>query len=213
MPRFDKEANRVATTATIEVLPVLGGRLWQYAHAPNAWEVAEVDGVTRWLPVLRKLPFVKGANGVRHNGDTGQFETALTARGWTILRNNPNPKHILHYADAYPAVGGNVLVDRFTEIYKISPRKCRMRMEPDGRAEYDRWRAALVDQGYIEPPQEIVIEDIVDEYESRTVRRLMGKEQKPIIAEKLEAARAKLAVMRSAVITPPEGKARSKRNV
>ena len=210
--RFDKDANRIQSAATSQRLPVKGGGVWFFAHHPTAWEVASVDGVDRWLPVLRKIPFKRGVNGVTNKGEIGPFMTALQARGWNVLRLNPNPGHILNYAGSYPAIGGSVLIDNWTEVYQISPRKCKIRFED--QAGYDKWRAELVDSGIIGAPQDIVIEDIVDDFEQQKVRRLMGKEQKPIVVEKLEANRAQLNRMRAAVLVPETDapKKRGRRN-
>ena len=204
MATFDKDANALSAAATSPKLPVQGGRMWNLAAHPDNYEVAEVDGALRWVPALRKIPFIKGVGGIRENGDMGPFVTWLNAEGWVIIGNNPSRKHWLHYADSFPARGGAIKVDIWTTIHQPSPKRVKFRREPEQVAEYDRWRAKLIDEGVVPAPSPIVIDDMIDDYEHQNVRRLMGKDQKPIIVEKLAAARVQLERMKSASLTAPE---------
>lgn len=213
MATFDKEANALSTAATAPRLPVKGGKMWQTCAHPEAFEVAKVDGVLRWLPVLRKLKFIKGVGGITDDGDIGLFVTWLRGQGWTIIENHRDRKHWLHHADMFPAIGGAIKIDIWTTIHQPSPKKVKLRREPEQAEEYNRWRARLIDDGVVDAPSRIIIDDMIDDYEHQNVRRLMGKDQKPIIIEKLEAARKVLANMRAAHLTAPEpAPKRSRRN-
>ena len=207
MATFDRAAHVLPPTAAATRLPLEGGNVWYYAAHPGAWDVVEIDGATRWVPKMRKLPFKKGANGINNDGAIGAYMQWLTANGWQVVGNNPNPSHWLHYADMLPGRGGNVMIDVWTTIHQPSANKVKLRREPEQVEEFNRWRARLVDEGVVKAPEPITIDDLIDDYEQQRVKRLMGKDQKPIIVERLEQARAELARMRAASLTAVEPKA------
>lgn len=198
MATFDKAKNRITRPAADQVLPLRGGREWRLAFHPERLDVYEIDGQLRWLPTPKAIPFVKGVNGVKHNGDAAHFRTFLDANGWTVLHN------VDEYAGRYPARGGALLVDNWTDIQQPTRNRARLTQSDEQKAAKMAWVASLVDNGVIPAPDEYIVEDIIQRVETESLRRLKAKQPTPLITERIAAVEAQLERMRAASI---DGKA------
>jgi hypothetical protein len=201
MPSFDRDRFRVVKPDSSRALPISAGHRWIFAHHPLSWEVADIDGTARWVPKLRRIPVVPGANGVRKGGDDREMLYALQRNGWTVIENGGAAGV---YADECIARNGTVWLDRWCTPHEFAPGRVKIRRTDEQREEYQRWCADLVDAGALPEPDPVLLEEVCERYEDTHIRRHLSREMEPSIARKLERARATLAKMREASLRAPE---------
>lgn len=207
MPDFSKSAHKAPKSSAASTLPIEGAPNWVFVWRPDGFEVVTVDGVDRWAPKLRRFKLIKGVNGIKESGDTSLWLSWLRSNGWHMLENDPNESSPMHYADRYSARQSStglstVMIDRWTEIRRYG-NKVRLHTSAEAKAAFDAWRVGLVDSGTVDPPDEILCEDIADDYERSAVHRLMSKPTSELIAARIERNKAHLTRMRGAHRTAP----------
>ena len=208
MPSFDRDRFRVVKPDSSRTLPIPAEPRWVYAHHPMRWEVHDIDGVARWVPLLQAVPILPGANGVRSNGDDRDMLFALQRNGWTIIENG-GPAGV--YADECIARGGTVWLNRWSTPHEYAPGRVKIRRTDEQREAFIRWCANLVDVGALPEPDPVLLEEVCERYEDIHIRRLLSRELEPTIARKLEKERAELERMRGASLRAPEPAEKPKR--
>lgn len=195
MPSFDRSRYKVVKPDSSRALPIQASHRWVFAHHPLSWEVADIDGRPRWIPRLRRLTIMPGANGVDKRGDDREYLFTLTQNGWTVIENG-GPAGV--YADEVIARNGTAWLDRWCTPHEYAPGRVKIRRTDEQRAEFQAWCADLVDVGALPEPDPVLLEEVCERFEDMHIRRMLSQETMPAVAIKLERARAKLARMRAA---------------
>ncbi len=167
-------------------------------HSPLSWDLVEMQGPDGaqwvWLPRLKRLRLTPGVNGVRQGRRGGAPDATLAIaqlqrRGWIIIPEEYDGG----YVDEYPGHRGKVHVLKFETPVHVGA-KTVLRCDEDA---WRRWRLKLVEDGIVPPPQQEVLEAIMDRQRNR-ISRHERNVHIPAIAAKVEADVAKLDAMTTA---------------
>ena len=205
MAQFETKRFRIQKPDAHKVLPIPAGDRWIFGHHPESWEVEEIDGVDRWVPVLRRFMVTPGCNGVRENGDSSKMEYRFSRDGWTFIENGGKAGE---YAYECAARGGSVWLDVWVTPHEFAPGKVKRVMTDDKRAEYIGWRAALVDNGAIDEPDHFLLEHVMELFEDNHITRHIARMGDVAVATKVAIAQKRLDRMKGAVLHAPKKTAR-----
>ena len=122
MAQFETKRFRIQKPDAHKVLPIPAGDRWIFGHHPESWGVEEIDGVDRWVPVLRRFMVTPGCNGVRENGDSSKMEYRFSRDGWTFIENGGKAGE---YAYECAARGGSVWLDVWVTPHEFAPGKVK----------------------------------------------------------------------------------------
>jgi len=208
MPSFSPDRFRVERTESARVLPVPASHRWIYAHHPEGWEVAEVDGADRWVPSLRRFRLVPGVNGTDMHGNSSKLQYRFGQLGWTFIENG-GPAGTYSFECA--ARGGFVWLDKWTTINEYVPGKVKKVMTPEARADFNLWRAGLVDSGALKAPEPFMLEHICETYHDTHIDRLAALAGNVAVDRKVVKAEKMYARMLAASLEAPEPAPKSTR--
>ncbi len=197
-------------------LPIAPNVPFFLAHYPENWRVGTVDGEPYWLPELQRDWILAGANGKRTLRKGDRPEAAYDASHLKMTRNGAvllDPSIVVE-CDGQSMAGylreieckdpktgrvGKFYLDRFETPKTPRPGR-RLKFNRDRELE-NRWLLALVEQGFVNPPNP----DVVDERIARAVyhvERNQNKVQLPEESRKrlVDAAESKLDKTEAAAI-------------
>jgi len=198
-------------------------------HHANAWEV-DSEGLSgpTWLPVLSPRIMQAGANGIRTIGDNEDKAAAYTA----ALRSDQDQGVFTLPRDL--RVSASFLPDGVSEgryvrsLDAVDPRtrvkgSCHVSAwrvpqdVPPGqshtfkfhRAEFNKWRAHLVESGVIQPPSESVKAKLIRKHDAR----VLSAEVDPLPDEVRKRRVKEKAEIRDSIKSAKSPKAKSPRAV
>lgn len=139
---------------------------WEYMHHPARWMYVPSTGEV--LPDLGKLKHIPGVSGVDKNGSTVLARVSAERRGWTVL-----PWDILGdpYIRRHEGKHGPVHLPRWLQPKQIGSR-CHTDPSAEQMETYYQFLRDLMEAGHIPPPDETVLEGMVDLQRTRHERIL-----------------------------------------
>jgi len=139
---------------------------WQYMWHPARWMFVGATGEV--LPDLGRLKHIPGVAGVDKTGSTTLAAVQASKKGWTVL-----PWDILGdpYIRRHEGRHGPVHLPRWIVPKQIGA-KCHTSPSPEQLEGYYQFLRDLMDRGHIPPPDETVLEGMVDEQRARHERIL-----------------------------------------
>lgn len=183
-------------------------------HAPGDWEVAVIDGKSKWVPVLVELPVRPGICGVRTLSRYEQPEQAMRdLRKWAESQGRIVIDPNTHVAAEFAGPLGEGPVMRKiacrerpndatgTRYFQVFNDLVETPPGEDQAFLFDytlsaKWRAHLVEQGVIRPPSALVTGRAARDAQ----RRVGNVRSQPYPDAKLKAERVKAQEERAASI-------------
>jgi hypothetical protein len=128
-------------------------------HHPFRW-VQDAEG--RLMPSLKRLPIEPGTNGVDARGDYTVAVAAQVKRGWRLIperecRATDTPDSRPGYVRRRRVARGYVHFYPWERIQMIGGREVVRCFDREG---HRAWLDALVERGIIDPPNELVIDQL-----------------------------------------------------
>lgn len=186
-------------------------------HYPASWECVKMaKGGYEWLPRLKKLKNASGCNGVRQTKNGPEPSLAIArfqSEGWVILFN---PEQVLPAGRLGNAEAGYVKTDHgisgpihrlWCESFRMIGKK--VIEECDDQAYLD-FRRMLVEDGLVAPPDQAILDGIIDMQANRFGRHA-NNAHIPAIKAKMDGAQDKLEGMRSASLAKHEKQKRPRK--
>ena len=158
---------------------------WFIAH-PNRWQF--IDG--EYLPVLSRLSQRPGAKNVTKDGDTAHAETLLRKGGWTVIPWDAVPGG---YVQVFDGRGGAVHLSRWETPRQVGT---QIVMTTDTAGYYGFLRGLIAD-GFIAPPDQLVIEAMIEQQRQR-VENNANRTHEPTVRARYERDLTKLEAMEAA---------------
>jgi hypothetical protein len=156
-----------------------------FYHSPLSWDYIKTGEDTyELLPKLVGMPQQAGANGMgmRIGGgvDDGRTITNLEReQDCVVLPMDLEYDGIEGYMDTYLNQNGSPLYkDRWTSPKKIGS-KLMWKTDDEGFNTFKKW---LVTEGYIAPPDEVIVEGLKERYQRRIDKRIVTAQNNPEIA-------------------------------
>lgn len=136
-------------------------------HSAFNWELVNtVDDTWEWLPTFSKLNEMAGVNGVvqtKSGVDSSHSRIKFMEQGYTILDRE------LEYIARYPTRFGGYFYGLKWNRPKTIGQQTFWKMDNDS---YNAWRRMLIEIGYIQLPEDEIIELLLRNVDRRINRRI-----------------------------------------